>query len=261
MDIDLIRPNRAQPRRKFDPVALEELANSLINKGVIQPVTVRKAEGGRYELIAGERRWRAAQQAGLHKIPAVIRQVPDEELLEVALIENLQREELNPMEEAEAYRTLMDEGNLTQQEVADRVGKRRATIANTLRLLSLCKAVQEKVKAGVLDMGHARALVPLSDPRRQLELAKEIEKKGLSVRQVETRVARLTRDQGMTRVRGRRTGDPNVEAAAEALQSALGTRIRIVQGRKGGRMELYYHSDEELERLYGLIFQAAKEHS
>ncbi len=258
LDIDLIRPNRSQPRQKFDVVALEELANSLINKGVIQPITVRSIEGGKYELVAGERRWRAAQRAGLHKIPAVIRQVPDNELLEMALIENLQREELNPIEEAVAFRSLMNDLGLTQQEVADKVGKRRATIANTLRLLSLSKAVQDKVRSGAVSMGHARALVPLTDTRRQLALAWKIEKKGLSVRQVETMVARLIQDHGMTAVKSAKKVDPNIEAAVESLQSVLGARVRIVQGRKGGRLELHYHNDDELQRIYGLIYKAAE---
>ncbi len=238
-----------------------DLANSLKTKGVIQPVAVRESSDGIYELIAGERRWRAAQQAGLLKIPALIHQVPDSELLEFALIENIQREDLNPMEEATAYRSLMNELDLTQDEVARKVGKRRATVANMVRLLTLAAKVQDRVRRGVIGMGHARALVSLPDRREQERLAGRVEKEGLSVRQVERLVARLNRKPAMVREKAARKPDPNVEAAMEALQSALGTRVRIVQGRRGGRLELHYGSDEELQRIYNLIFDAAKGNS
>ena len=227
-------------------------------KGVIQPVAVRESGDGTYELLAGERRWRAAQQAGLLQIPALVHQVPDSEMLEFALIENIQREELNPMEEATAYRSLMIDLDLTQDEVARKVGKRRATIANMVRLLTLAAKVQDRVRRGVIGMGHARALVSLTDRREQERLAARVEKEGLSVRQVERLVARLTRGPAAAREKVTRKPDPNVEAAMEALQSALGTRVRIVQGRKGGRLELHYGSDEELQRIYNLIFDASK---
>ena len=259
LDIDLIRPNPDQPRRDFNEEALFDLANSLKTKGVIQPVAVREKDDGSYELIAGERRWRAAQQAGLLKIPALVHQVPDSELLEFALIENIQREELNPLEEAVAYRTLMDDLELTQEQVAGRVGKRRATIANMLRLLTLAPTVQEKVRKGAVGMGHARALVSLGDRKDQEQLAVRIEKEGLSVRQVERLVARLNRGPETVGGKPGKVVDPNVQAATESLQSALGTRVRIVQGKSGGRLELHYGSDEELQRIYNLIFDAAKE--
>jgi len=259
LDIDLIRPNPDQPRRDFNEEALFDLANSLKTKGVIQPVAVREKDDGSYELIAGERRWRAAQQAGLLKIPALVHQVPDSELLEFALIENIQREELNPLEEAAAYRTLMDDLDLTQEDVARRVGKRRATIANMLRLLTLAPKVQDKVRQGVVGMGHARALASVGDRREQERLAARVEKEGLSVRQVERLVARMNQRSDMVEGAKGKVADPNVVAAMETLQSALGTRVRIIQGRKGGRLELHYGSDEELQRIYNLIFDAAKE--
>jgi len=220
---------------------------------------VREKDDGSYELIAGERRWRAAQQAGLLKIPALVHQVPDSELLEFALIENIQREELNPLEEAAAYRTLMDDLDLTQEDVARRVGKRRATIANMLRLLTLAPKVQDKVRQGVVGMGHARALASVGDRREQERLAARVEKEGLSVRQVERLVARMNQRSDMVEGAKGKVADPNVVAAMETLQSALGTRVRIIQGRKGGRLELHYGSDEELQRIYNLIFDAAKE--
>ena len=259
LDIDLIRPNRSQPRQDFDEEALFDLANSLKTKGIIQPIVVREHGDGTYQIVAGERRWRAAQQAGLLKIPALVHQVPDSELLEFALIENIQREELNPLEEAAAYRTLMDDLELTQEQVASRVGKRRATIANMLRLLTLAPKVQDMVRRGAVGMGHARTLVSLGDRRDQEQIADRIEKEGLSVRQVERLVARVKQGPDEVGEKPGKVVDPNVQAATESLQSALGTRVRIVQGKSGGRLELHYGSDEELQRIYNLIFDAAKE--
>ncbi len=256
IDVDLIRPNPQQPRQAFEPEALEALATSLREHGFLQPVTVRPAGGDGYELVAGERRWRAAQRAGLPKVPAVVRDVPDDRLLEFALIENLQREGLNPIEEAEGYRRLVDELGLSQQEAAERVGKQRATVANMLRLLTLPRAVQDRVRGGELGMGHARALAGLSRPKDQVELAERIVANGLSVRQAEAAVARLaTRDASAgERTRAASKRDPNVVAAEERLQAAVGTRVRIVQGKNGaGRLELHFFSDEELQRVYDLV--------
>ena len=257
IDIDLISPNRKQPRQSFDEAALFELANSLKSKGFIQPIVVRPAEDDRFELVAGERRWRAAQQAGLLRIPAIIREIPDEQLLETALIENIQREELNAMDEAGAYRTLVEELGLSQQDVAQRVGKQRATVANMLRLLSLEKPVQEMVRSGSLSMGHARALVAVGEPTRQINLAMRVAREGLSVRQVESLATKQVQALGTQRTRPAMRRDPNVVAAEEALQRVLGTRVRIFEGKKGGRLELYFHNKEELSRVYDLIFGAA----
>jgi ParB family chromosome partitioning protein len=223
----------------------------------MQPIAVRRLPGGRYEILAGERRWRAAQQAGLMKIPAVVHDLEDERLLEFALVENLMREDLNPIEESLAYKSLMDDFGMTQKQIAGRVGKRRATIANMLRLLSLSRSVRDRVEDGSLSMGHARALASLSSPQRQEELAAQIVARDLSVRQVESMVARMNAEGEIERRKGARRRDPNVEAAESKLQSLLGTRVRIVQGKKGGRLEIHYYGDEELQRIYNLVHDAA----
>jgi ParB family chromosome partitioning protein len=256
--VDRIRANRKQPRQRFDEEGLEALARSLKSEGVLQPVLVRPLPDGRFEIVAGERRWRAAQRAGLLRIPAVVREVPDERLLEIALIENLQRENLNPIEEAEAYRTLSDNLGLKQQDIADRVGKQRATVANTLRLLTLSAPVQERLKRGELSMGQGRALAALSNPREQERIADRTVRMGLSVRQVESMVAAALRTGAERKVRSAPRRDPNVVAAEEGLQRALGTRVRIVEGRKGGRIELHFFSPEEMQRVYQLVLEAAR---
>lgn len=259
IDLDRVRPNPRQPRQDFDAESLDELAASLKAQGLLQPVIVRPAGDGRYELVAGERRWRAAQRAGMLKIPAIIRNVADEGLLELALIENLQREELNPIEEAQAYRVLIDDLGLTQQQVADRVGRQRATVTNAMRLLQLPGPVQEKVRKGKISMGHARALLGLESAIDQIALAERIASEGLSVRQVEEHVTRSRRSRPPIESAPRsERRDPNVEAAEQALQRALGTKVRIVGKGKRGRIELHYFSDEELDRLYNLVLAAAK---
>lgn len=259
VDLDRIVPNRRQPREEFDEAALEALAQSLRSDGVLQPVLVRPMADGRFGLVAGERRWRAAQRAGLLKIPVVIREIPDDRLLEFALVENLQREELNPMEEARAFRTLVDEIGLTQQQVAERVGKQRTTVSNTLRLLALPEPVQKLVRSGDLSMGHARALLGLGMATDQTSLAERAVREGLSVREVEAQVNRIQRSKtamGETiRVAPARR-DPNVVAAEDALQRVLGTKVRIQQGKSGiGRVEIHFYSGEELSRIYDLLAQ------
>jgi ParB family chromosome partitioning protein len=258
IDVDRIRANRKQPRQRFNEEGLESLARSLKAEGVLQPVLVRPLPDRRFEIVAGERRWRAAQRAGLLKIPAVVREVPDERLLEIALIENLQRENLNPIEEAEAYRTLADNLGLKQQDIADRVGKQRATIANTLRLLTLSAPVQERLKKGELSMGQGRALAALTDPREQERIADRTVKMGLSVRQVEAMVSAALETGAERKVRSAPRRDPNIVAAEESLQRAIGTRVRIVEGRKGGRIELHFFGPEEMHRVYQLILDAAR---
>jgi ParB family chromosome partitioning protein len=257
LEVSKIRPNPQQPRRSFDEAGLDELANSMKKQGLLQPVVVRPLPDGRFELVAGERRWRAAQRAGIHQIPAVVRDVPDEKLLELALIENLQREELNPIEEAEAYRILVDDLELTQNDVAERVGKQRTTVANALRLLNLPPLVKDMVRDRRLSMGHARALLALEDPGAIESLARTVVADGLSVREVEARAKRPT---GTKPRPGRPTKpiDPNVAAAEATLQRVLGTKVRIAGNGVVGRVEVHYHSADELDRVYRLILEAGK---
>jgi ParB family chromosome partitioning protein len=257
LEISKIRPNPRQPRQAFDEASLDELARSLRLQGVLQPVVVRPLQDGRFELIAGERRWRAAQRAGIHQIPALVRDVPDERLLELALIENLQREELNAIEEAEAYRVLIDDLQLTQNEVAERVGRQRTTVANALRLLGLPSSVKDMVRAGSISMGHARALLALEDPKEIEALANRVAAEGLSVREVESRAKRPA-DSKRRAGRPAKPVDPNVQAAESTLQRVLGTKIRIGGNGKVGRIEIHYHSADELDRIYRAIVEAGK---
>jgi len=257
LEVSKIRPNPKQPRRSFDDSRLDELASSMKAQGLLQPVVVRPLPGGRFELIAGERRWRAAQRAGIHQIPAVVRDVPDEKLLELALIENLQREELNAIEEAEAYRILVDDLELTHNEIAERVGKQRTTVANALRLLNLPEIVKDMVRGRLLSMGHARALLALEDAKGIESLAHRVVAEGLSVREVESRAKRPA---GTKPRPGRPTRpvDPNVAAAESTLQRVLGTKVRIAGGGAVGRVEIHYHSADELDRVYRLIVDSGK---
>jgi ParB family chromosome partitioning protein len=257
IEVSKIRPNPKQPRRAFDETALDELASSMRKEGLLQPVVVRPLPDGRFELIAGERRWRAAQRAGIHQIPAVVRDVPDQKLLELALIENLQREELNPIEEAEAYQILIDDLELTQNEVSERVGKQRTTVANALRLLKLPESVKDMVRARRLSMGHARALLALEDQTAIEAMARRVVAEGLSVREVESRAKRPT--SAKTRPgRPAKPVDPNVEAAETTLQRVLGTKVRILGTGQVGRVEVHYHSAEELDRVYQFLVEAGR---
>jgi ParB family chromosome partitioning protein len=258
LDLDRIRPNAEQPRSDFDEEALAELASSLKREGVLQPVIVRPLGEGQYELIAGERRWRAAQLAGLLKIPAIVREIENERRLEVALVENIQREDLNPIEAANAFRTLIDDLQLTQQEVAQRVGKQRATISNMLRLLDLPRPVQEKIRDGSITTGHAKALAAMSSSEMQIRLADRIARQGLSVREVESIVKRMDGAPAAKAARTPDPRDPNVAAAEETLQRALGTKVAITQGKKGGRIELHFFSNDEMQRVYQIVLDAAK---
>jgi len=246
LDIDLLKPNPVQPRQVMDDAALDALAQSIRSHGVIQPILVRRAGEG-YEIIAGERRWRAAQRAGLLKVPVVYRDVPDDKLLEVALIENIQREDLNPIEEAQAYKRLTDEFHLSQEDVATAVGKDRATIANYMRLLRLPLEIHQDLASRALSMGHARALAGLTDDRAQRRVAREIVSRGLSVRETE---ALVRREANPPLPPPPRRVEPNTRAAEERLRLALGTRVRIVRKGPGGRIEIDFGSEEELQRLY-----------
>jgi ParB family transcriptional regulator, chromosome partitioning protein len=246
IDIDLLEPNRFQPRQVFLEAKLEELAQSIRVHGFIQPIVVRRA-GERYQIIAGERRWRAAQRLGLSRVPVVIRSISDGSLLEVSLIENIQRENLNPIEEAKAYHRLSHEFELTQEEVAQRTGKDRSTVANFLRLLKLPEEVQQMVLDDQLSMGHARAILAMEGANEQRRLAEQTVKFGWSVRQVENMVAV---SKAPVRPKEKKRVDPNVRAATETLERSLGTRVRIVEKGKKGRIEIEYYSQEELQRLY-----------
>jgi ParB family transcriptional regulator, chromosome partitioning protein len=251
--IDALEPNPLQPRSAFDAERLSELAASLRASGMVQPILVRR-QGSGYQIIAGERRWRAAREAGLTSVPVVVREVPDERLLELALVENIQRQELSPLEEAQAYQKLHDDLRLTQEEVARRVGKDRSTVANTVRLLRLPKDVRELLAAGRLDAGHGRALLALERAEDQVVLAKEAASRGLSVREVERRVAALR----APRPSGAPRGDANTRAAEERLRAALGTRVAIRRRGKSGTLAIAFTGEAELQRLFDVLLRAGR---
>lgn len=246
--MDSIIANANQPRKSFDNAALHELAESLKRTGVLQPIVVRRY-GQQFQIVVGERRWRAAQMAGLTRIPAVVREASDAETLELALVENLLREDLNPMEEAEAYQRLLTEFAWTQEELGQRVGKDRSSVANCLRLLKLPELIQADLRAGRLTMGHARALLSLPSPADQLKLREEILAHSWSVRTTEEGVQRKQR-LAPRRV-GRRSAD--LAALEDSLRQALATRVRLVGNERVGRIEIVYTSAEDLERLTELI--------
>jgi len=257
IDTDRIIPNSHQPRKNFDEDALNELANSIREHGIVQPIVVRPLEDGFFQLIAGERRWRASQRAGLARLPAVIRDAGEDSALELALIENLQREDLNPMEEAQAYERLITDFGLTQEEVARRVGKNRATIANMLRLLRLPPEVQQWLRENRLTTGHAKALLSLSDLDAILDSAKKIIQGNYSVRQAETLVARYANNSLKDDPAGGRGAvDPNVKAAIHALEQALGTKVTVQESGGKGKIELHFFSFEEMNRLYEGLLRA-----
>ncbi|MGH9317293.1 MAG: ParB/RepB/Spo0J family partition protein [Thermoanaerobaculia bacterium] len=247
VEIERLVPGRFQPRRDFSPDGMAELVASIREQGIVQPVLV-VPRGEKFEIVAGERRWRAAAQAGLSRVPVVIREKrSDRELLEIALVENLQREDLNPLDAAGAYARLREEFHLTQEEVARRVGKDRATVANSLRLLKLPVSVREKVREGSISAGHARALLSLSSTDDQERLADEILRRALSVRQTEKRVAAICTGPRVTREHRR---DPFTRDAEEKLSRRLSARVHVVRRGLGGRIEVYFGSEDELIRLY-----------
>jgi ParB family chromosome partitioning protein len=249
VDTALIRPGRYQPRTRMEPDALQDLANSIRTQGLLQPVVVRPVEGG-YELIAGERRWRAAQMAGLKQLPAIVREVPDESAMVMALIEKIQREDLNPIEEAAGVQRLIDEFRMTHEQAADAVGRSRSATTNLLRLLKLAKPVQEAVMRGAIEMGHARALLPL-DAARQIEVANRISAKQLSVRETEALVQALLRGPA---VKKSKRSDRDLARLEEEVSQRIGTTVEIKPARKGrGKLVVHYssldHLDELLKRL------------
>ncbi len=256
IDLDLIEPNNSQPRTRFDEARLEELAQSIRVNGLVQPLLVRR-RGGRYQLVAGERRWRAAQLAGLQKIPAVVREIPDEKIFELALIENIQREELNPMEEAYAYKRLIESLNLTQEMLAQRVGRDRSFIANHLRLLRLPNDLQEMVEEEKLSMGHARALLGLEDVNAQRSVARQIIDKSFSVRETE-RIVKKKVDEKVEKIDKHVVQvkkDANVNAAETKLRRLFSTQVRIVPDPSGtgGKVEIEYYNMDDLNRLYNMM--------
>lgn len=247
VDIDRLQPNPFQPRLNIDDAGIEDLARSIRAHGIIQPIVVRRADSGGYEIVAGERRWRASQRAGLLKVPVVVRDTPDDKLLAAALIENVQRQDLNPVEEAQAYRRLSDDLHLTQEQIAEAVGKDRSSIANYLRLLRLPHEIRENLVAGSLSMGHARALLALAEEAAQLRVSREIVAKNLSVRETEALVAKAGHP-AVKRVE--QSKDVHTRAAEDRLRFALGTRTRIVRKGRGGRIEIDFTNENELQRIF-----------
>jgi len=244
--LNRIRPGKYQPRTKMDQEALAELASSIKSQGLMQPILVRPVERDRYELIAGERRWRAAQMAGLEEVPALVREVPDDAALAMALIENIQRENLNPMEEAAGLQRLVDEFKMTHEQAAEAVGRSRSATTNLLRLLKLARPVQAMVMEGVFEMGHARALLAL-DGARQVEVANRVAARGLSARETEALVQRLLRGEGARR---RKKVDRDVARLEEEVSERLGTTVEIRPGRKGsGKVVVHYASHDHLDQL------------
>jgi ParB family transcriptional regulator, chromosome partitioning protein len=258
LELDLIEPNSEQPRTRFTEEALEELAQSIRANGIVQPVLVRR-KGMQYQLVAGERRWRAAQRAGLRRIPAIVKDVADEKLLELALIENIQREELNSIEEARAYKNLIESVGLTQEMIAERVGKNRTTITTFLRLLKLPEDIQSLIEEGRISAGHGRALLMAEGADLQRRLARKFIDMSLSVREAEKAVKRATREGAQIHAATAVSviTDPNVKAAETKLRRHLGTQVVINPDRKGtaGKIEIEYYSISDLDRLYKLIIK------
>jgi ParB family transcriptional regulator, chromosome partitioning protein len=248
VDIDLIDPSPYQPRSRFREEALDELARSIQASGIVQPLVVRRV-GSRHQLIAGERRWRAAQRAGLSRVPIVIRNVPDEMALEMTLVENLQREDLNPVEQAHAFQRLTEEFHLTQEEVAERTGKDRTTIANAVRLLKLEEPILILLEEGRLSSGHGRALLAIADSATRLAIAQRVARTGMTVRQVERLASRGPRSRAIPSIN---QPDPNTKAALEELQREYATRVLIQPRRSGkpGQLIFEYYDDSDLTRLY-----------
>ena len=256
VDIDLIEPNALQPRTNFDEEQLENLAQSIRSNGIIQPLLIRRFEGNRFQLIAGERRWRAAQKAGLQRVPAIVREIPDDKILELALIENIQRQELNAIEEAHAYKRLIETLGLTQEMVAQRVGRDRTFITNYLRLLRLPEDIQGLVEQEKLSMGHARALLGVDDAEIQRKLAKSITEKGLSVREIERTVKKIVHGTELSNVTSAAPKeDANLRSAESKLRRKLSSKVQIISNStgEGGRIEIEFYDLNDLNRVYEII--------
>lgn len=256
LKINDVEPNAEQPRKVFDQEKLETLAQSIKEHGVVQPIIVRK-EGARFIIVAGERRWRASKMAGLKTIPVVVKDLSDKEVMEIALIENLQREDLNPIEEAEAYQRLMNEFEMTQEDVSKVVGRSRAAIANSVRLLSLARDVQEMISDGRLTSGHARTLITIADNQRQKELATQIVEKGLNVRETEKLAAKEDKRSATKKTAGSKH-KPEVTDLVETLKMIFGTKIELQRGKDKGKIVIEYYSDEEFDRIVELLTNIRK---
>ncbi len=250
--IDEISPGPTQPRKDFDDEKMQELENSIRENGVIQPIVVQQRDEG-YEIICGERRWRASRKAGLKKIPVVIREVSNTESLQMALIENIHRQDLNPIEEAEAYKRLSQEYGLTQEIIAKQVGKKRATVANYLRLLKLSRGFQEDLIIGRLTMGHARAMLALESEQEMEVLRREVLKHDMTVRQVEAYIQQKKRPEGMKPKSKLAHKDIFIKDMEKTLQQKLGTKVTITPGKKGGKLIVSYYSNDDLNRIYDMI--------
>lgn len=250
LDINIITPNEYQPRKVFNDKALDDLVSSIKEKGVIQPVIVRRISDRSYELIAGERRWRASKKAGLDKIPAVVKEAAPAEALELALIENIQREDLNPLETAEAFQRLIKDFSLTHEDLSKKVSKDRATVTNYLRILKLPSEVKIWIAEGSLSIGHAKALLQIDDPAAQTAAARKIIKNGLSVREAEA----LSKKTSTSRPKPKASRDPQIASLEEKLIQSLGTKVRLLhKSKKGGKIEIEYYSLEELDRLLEIL--------
>jgi ParB family chromosome partitioning protein len=247
IEVDKITANPFQPRKHFDQEKLEELAESIKNHGVLEPIIVRRA-GGEYQIVIGERRWRACQLAGLATVPAVVKELSDREMTEMALIENLQREDLNAIEEAEGYQILIDEFSLTQEEVARSVGRKRSSVANALRLLSLEPQIKQMVAEGRLSRGHAKVLLSVNPGKQRMSLAQKVVEEDLSVRQLEKLIQQKPKPG-----KDKACRDPEVQMVQDELQRLLGTKVRLTYKRGKGKIEIEYYSDDELERIIELL--------
>ncbi len=256
--LETIRPNPYQPRKRMDEEKLSELMSSIREHGVLQPIVVRAALPRGYEIVAGERRFRAVERLGMSRIPAIVRTISDKQAMEIALIENLQREDLNPIEVAEAYANVMKHFDLTQEEMSVRVGQSRSHVANLLRLLTLPAELRADVSRGTISMGHARALLSLSDENARKILARKIVQEGLSVRAVESMCQRLNDVSRGTKKRDQRQKDPQLQVIEERLRRRFGTSVRVQMGKKRGKIEIEYFSLDDLERILAL-FSAADE--
>lgn len=258
LPISKVEPRIDQPREYFDQQALQELADSIAQYGLIQPITVRKLETGYYQIIAGERRWRASRLAGLKEVPARVIKADDRRTAELALVENLQREDLNPIEEAKGYKTLIEEFGLTQEEAAKSVGRSRPSITNALRLLSLSPKVLEMVEKNELSAGHARALISISDDKKQLDAAKEVREKGLSVRKTEQLAAKLAKEPEPEKEEDKKIFVDYAAEISDQLSKSLGRKVRLTDGKKTGKIEIEFYGADDRENLIGLLKSLGK---